>query len=122
MTATTDMTPPTAATAAAPLLHRNTPTRTPDELEAAYAAGLLRKEALVHGAYYRGNCRNAQLARWHGPAQRFVHWRVKFGQRFLEAIAHPVDEQHFDVFLAVEAVTPDAAQVIDDEELGRFFR
>lgn len=118
---TTPQAPATAQTTARPLLHRNTPTKTPDELEAAYAQGLLRKETLEHGAYYRGTCRNAELARWHGPAQRFVHWRAKFGQRFLEAIRHPVDEPHFDVFLAVEKVAPEPGQDIDDNEFERFF-
>jgi hypothetical protein len=94
---------------------------TPSELEQAYALGLLRKDALVHGSYYRGTCRNARLARWHGRAERFVHWREKFGQRFLEAIAHPVDEQRYDVFLAVEATLPAPGQDIDDDAFERFF-
>lgn len=66
-----------------------------------YNAGL-KKTELVHGAYYRGVCRNASEARWHAEVGLFFHWRVKFGDRFLETICHPEDEQHFDVFNAFE--------------------
>ena len=88
---------------------------TPEQMDAAYAAGLLRKEQLEHGRYYRGRCRNARVARWHAGAQCFVHWRVKFGSRFLERIKHPVDEKHFDVFLALELVEPSDNVIPDDQ-------
>lgn len=91
----------------------------PEQMDAAYSAGMLRKEHLEHGRYYRGRCRNARVARWHAPAQCFIHWRVKFGQRFLERIRHPVDEKVFDVFLAIEAVEP-GDDVITDEQFERF--
>ncbi|MBK3780402.1 hypothetical protein G3A43_09105 [Paraburkholderia aspalathi] len=91
----------------------------PEQMDAAYAAGLLRKEQLVHGQYYAGRCRNAKVARWHAPAQRFVHWRVKFGSRFLERIRHPVDEKFFDVFLPMETVEP-GDEVIPDEKFEQF--
>jgi hypothetical protein len=60
------------------------------------------KADLVHGEYYRGRCRNAQIARWNAERERFVHWRTKWGQTYTEEICHPEDEQHFDVFV-VEA-------------------
>ncbi len=60
----------------------------------------LAKDQLVHGKYYEGTCRNATLARWNIERNRFFHWRVKFGHHFVEAICHPDDEQHYDVFLA----------------------
>jgi hypothetical protein len=60
------------------------------------------KADLEHGAYYAGRCRNANEARWDANIQRFVHWRTKFGHRFLEEICHPEDDKHFDVFV-VEA-------------------
>nr|WP_294866555.1 hypothetical protein [uncultured Pseudogulbenkiania sp.] len=52
------------------------------ELEAAYAKGLLRKDALVHGRYYQGHCRNTEVARWHAGRQRFYYMRYKFGESF----------------------------------------
>ena len=60
------------------------------------------KADLEHGAYYRGRCRNATLARWNAERQCFVHWRSKFGSTFLEEIRHPEDDKHFDVFVVEE--------------------
>lgn len=97
------------------------PLRTDEDIEAAYQKGLLRKEALEHGSYYRGSCRNAQIARWHGRAQQFVHKRTKFGETFLERIRHPVDERNYDVFRVVERVEPAPEQIIDDDYFERFF-
>jgi hypothetical protein len=57
------------------------------------------KVNLEHGAYYAGRCRNASEARWDANKQRFVHWRTKFGHKYLEEICHPEDEKHFDVFV-----------------------
>ena len=56
------------------------------------------KVDLVVGAYYKGRCRNADIARWNGRC--FIHWRYKFGQWFLEEIKAPEDEQRYDVFVA----------------------
>ena len=94
------------------------PNPTPEQLDAAYAQGLLRKEQLEDGAYYSGDCRNAQMARWHAAAQVFVHWRSKFGHRYLECIKHPVDEPRYDVFLA-EAKAEPGDQAIPDDEFER---
>jgi hypothetical protein len=60
--------------------------------------GALPKEALVHGTYYYGRCRNASIARWDAVKQVFVHWRQKFGAIFREEIKCREDELHFDVF------------------------
>lgn len=77
---------------------------TAEQLAIAYQAGLLPKSVLEHGAYYKGKCRNASCARWHAPTQQFIHWREKFGHRYLTAICHPEDEPVFDVFLATDKV------------------
>ena len=61
------------------------------------------KKDLIHGAYYKGRCRNANEARWNAELEKFVHWRTKFGHTFTEEICHPEDDKHFDVFV-VEAV------------------
>jgi hypothetical protein len=63
------------------------------------------KSELVHGAYYLGRCRNARIARWNAEFQLFFHWRTKFGQRFVETIRAPEDDQVYDVFVAEEIVT-----------------
>jgi hypothetical protein len=60
--------------------------------------GAIPKEALRHGVYYYGRCRNASIARWDATKQVFVHWRQKFGDVFLEEISCREDELHFDVF------------------------
>jgi len=62
------------------------------------------KEDLIHGAYYRGRCRNASIARWNGETQEFYHWRTKFGNRFIETIQCPEDEEHYDVFVAEKLI------------------
>jgi hypothetical protein len=89
------------------------------ELDLAYAAGLLRKEALEHGKYYRGFCRNAEVARWHAGKGVFIHMRTKYGHRFAEHIRHPHDDRHYDVFIALEAATPVESEVVDDEAFNK---
>ena len=49
------------------------------------------------GAVYNGKCRNAVFACWNG--EKFIHWRNKFGHKFIEEIHHPENDYHFDVFL-----------------------
>lgn len=60
--------------------------------------GAIPKEALRHGVYYYGRCRNASIARWDAVKQVFVHWRSKFGSVFTEEISCREDEAHADVF------------------------
>lgn len=69
------------------------------------------KAELVDGAYYVGQCRNATLARWCANREEFVHWRTKFGNRYLECIKHPDDEQHYDVFYAQMVCTDPALEI-----------
>ena len=65
---------------------------------------LLPKSALVHGAYYKGRCRNASVARWNADEQCFYHWRQKFNSIFIETIKHPEDDEVFDVFRVLEEI------------------
>ena len=65
------------------------------------------KKNLKHGAYYYGTCRNAQIARWNEYDNLFYHWRNKFGNRFIETINHPDDEDHYDVFEPWEEIADD---------------
>lgn len=64
------------------------------------------KKDLKHGQYYKGRCRNASIARWNGERGMFIHWRTKFGTKFLEEIRHPEDEQVYDVFVVEEECEP----------------
>jgi len=59
----------------------------------------MRKEDLLDGEYYYGDCRNAQCAKWSAKDQEFTYMRTKFGSRFPETIKHPVDFEGFDVFV-----------------------
>jgi hypothetical protein len=64
------------------------------------------KKDLVHGAYYYGRCRNATIARWNGDLQRFLYFRRKFGETFIEEICHPEDDKAFDVFIVEKEIDP----------------
>lgn len=75
----------------------------------------LPKAALEKGAYYIGVCRNANVARWDG--EKFWHWRVKWGRRFLEEIRHREDDKTFDVFDAWARVREDEVATIDLPEV-----
>lgn len=54
------------------------------------------KDQLKKGDYYIGISRNARVARWDG--EKFLHWRNKWGNNFIETIKHREDDQIFDVF------------------------
>src|SRR5580704_7515261 len=65
---------------------------------------ILPKEALKHGVYYKGRCRNATIARWNAEEQCFYHWRQKFGDVYIRTIKYPTDEAEpwWDVFDVIE--------------------
>lgn len=71
---------------------------------------IIPKNELIVGGYYYGKCRNARIARWDGKI--FTHWRTKFGDRFLETIHHPEDDDGFDLFLAEEYIGKDIAEMV----------
>jgi hypothetical protein len=73
------------------------------DIEAAVAAGMIRKADLVDGETYVGYCRNASEARWFAASQQFVYLRKKFGSQFEELIPHPEDDEGYDVFVPVAA-------------------
>ena len=67
---------------------------------------MVAKSDLKDGAWYVGECRNANLAQWDAKRGVFVHWRQKFEKLFPETIKHPEDDDGFDVFWAVEKAYP----------------
>jgi hypothetical protein len=52
----------------------------------------------AHGTYYRGKCRNAQVARYNAETNKFVYMREKFGSVFAEDIGHAENDDGFDIF------------------------
>ena len=56
------------------------------------------KAPFVNGAYYFGECRNAQIARYNAATDRFIYWRQKFGSVFAEDIHHAGNDDGFDLF------------------------
>jgi hypothetical protein len=62
--------------------------------------------------YYAGRCRSAAVAGWHANFECFVH-----GQRYLERIPAPEDEQTYDVFLVPGHIDPPEADVIPDDDI-----
>jgi len=50
------------------------------------------------GAYYRGKCRNAQMARYSSSKNNFVYMREKFGHVYAESIGHAENDNGFDLF------------------------
>jgi uncharacterized protein (DUF433 family) len=65
---------------------------------------ILAKENLRDGAYYKGRCRNATVARWNAGEQCFFHWRKKFDRIYIQTIKYPTDETDWflDVFDVVQ--------------------
>lgn len=53
---------------------------------------------MIHGQYYRGNCRNATLARWNAELDRFIYKRSHLKEVVLEEVQHCDDDTGFDVF------------------------
>lgn len=86
----------------------------PEELEAAYAAGMPRPEDLVDRAFYSGHCRNASESMWLAEHKLFIYRRHKFGSQFLEDIHHPAHDNGFDIFVP-------EARVEVSTELQEFF-
>lgn len=87
----------------------------PDELEftRAYSLGMIRKEDLVVGMYYKGNCRNASVAKWDGS--KFDYMRYKWGSYYKDSLCYPMDEDHFDVFIPWAVVEPIEKEIIKGE-------
>lgn len=75
-----------------------------------YNKGIIRKKDLIKNYYYKGKCRNANVALWNGF--EFVYMRNKFGATFTETIKHMEDDQGNDLFIALEQVEPTELQRI----------
>lgn len=65
------------------------------------------KEQLRDGAHYKGDCRNASIARWNAKTERFYYERFKVFETFVEDICCPEDDDGSDLFFAHEEVEVD---------------
>ncbi len=92
---------------------------TPELIERAHVAGVLREEQLVDGRYYFGHCRDACVARWEQSSKRFFFMRTKFGLSFCDSLGTHRDDRGFDLFWAVEEVTPEPDEIVSEELLQR---
>lgn len=71
------------------------------DLQEYYDKGVIPKEQLEHGAYYRGICRNSTVARWNAYTEEMWYMRYKFGWR-KDKINYISDDDGFDLFLALD--------------------
>jgi hypothetical protein len=77
---------------------------------------------LVDGHYYRGTCRNTEVARWCQLTEsigKFLYVRRKFGESYIDEIFHPENEKRMDAFYPVEETTPTEDQRVPDESMQR---
>lgn len=74
---------------------------------------MIPKKEMKDGAWYLGNCRNANMARWDEKLDRFVHLRFKFG--WMVDIEHfeDVKESRCDGFIPVKEI-----ETLDYELMG----
>lgn len=76
----------------------------------------VKKKDLVDGAYYRGGCRNASVARWNAAMNQFYYIRTKWGDEFVETLPGPEDAiDGMDYFLP-EAMEPNPTEEIRFED------
>lgn len=67
----------------------------------------LMEKDLVDGAWYFGDCRNSEYARWNAKENQFYYKRYKFGSWFIESIKHPESDNGFDLFIVKMRIHPD---------------
>lgn len=78
--------------------------------EEIYNKGILCKKDLIVGKYYKGKCRNANVARWNG--NNFTYMRTKFNWCYPEDINHPNDDDGYDLFIPLYETTPTDYEII----------
>ena len=77
---------------------------TKEWLATASKAGMILKADLKDQAYYTGDCRNANVAKWDKAKNVFIYLRSKFGAEFEEEIYHPEDDDGHDLFIPIEEI------------------
>jgi len=69
-----------------------------------YNAGVIKKDDLINGAYYQGNCRNSNVAMWNAKDNCFVYMRTKFTNVYKDKINHIADDNGFDLFMPFQKI------------------
>jgi hypothetical protein len=88
---------------------------TPAEKQTLCAAGVLRTEALEHGAYYAGQLRSSSAtARWHQKKRRFVYAQYAMGSPQVKTIPHLDDAGTGDLFLPLSKTQPKGAERVTE--------
>jgi hypothetical protein len=87
----------------------------PGELKFHEEKGI-KKSDLKDGAYYKGGCRNASVARWSAEKNGFFYWRHKFGDKYVESLLCPEDAvDGWDYFQPTELIeAPEVEIPIED--------
>lgn len=73
----------------------------------------LAKKELKDGLYYRGDCRNSDVAVWDAKFEVFWYMRTKFTDTFAEWICHPEDDNGYDLFFAFKECEPKSYQKVN---------
>jgi hypothetical protein len=73
------------------------------------------KEDLCDGAYYFGDCRNSNVARWNGVTGRFYYQRHKFGAWYCESLPPREDDAGWDFFTPYEEIILEGKVVTDKD-------
>jgi hypothetical protein len=74
---------------------------------------VLAKSELKIGAYYEGECRNSDVARWNGKV--FLFWCTKFGDVFIDDVPHfEHEEPGMDYFARSKEVKCDGPEASMD--------
>lgn len=82
----------------------NSPTKD-DVFKNGVSLGLIPKADLIDGHKYYGRCRHSDTAVWSSEKGRFVYQRTKMFSVFDEEIAHPEDDEGYDIFAPVKDIT-----------------
>lgn len=85
--------------------------------------GFIPLQNLKDKTFYKGSCRNAEIAYWLTETQKFYYMRSKFGSEFIEDIEALENDNGFDVFVPHEETSlseNDASEFV--LELNRYLR
>ena len=83
-----------------------------EELEQAYQDGMLRKEQLQDGVYYKGISRNTKIAKWSSKDNCFFYID-EIG--CIENVCHPEDDNSYDLFIPISKTEPNDDEKLEDK-------
>lgn len=65
-------------------------------------AGAIPKDKLIDGQFYKGNHRQAKVAKWNDQKQKFIYLRNKFGHTFEDTCNHFEDDDGYALFVPLK--------------------